>query len=91
MRNPSTNFVGCLVKEYSNRVTFPAANHTRFRWFGAINETPRGVTVVGFSKKKKTPGAYYPLFCTVAQTGQMLNMSLDHHVSYFESQWKPKS
>ena len=30
-------------------------------------------TAVGFNKKKKGARSYYPLFCTVAQTGQVLN------------------
>lgn len=33
-------------------------------------------TAVGFNKKKKGARSYYPLFCTVAQTGQFLDM---HH------------
>ncbi|RLA18944.1 MAG: hypothetical protein DRQ56_06485 [Gammaproteobacteria bacterium] len=31
-------------------------------------------TAVGFNKKKKGQRSYYPLFCTVAQTGQVLNI-----------------
>ncbi len=30
-------------------------------------------SAVGFNKKKKGARSYYPLFCTVAQTGQVLN------------------
>ena len=33
-------------------------------------------TAVGFNKKKKGARSYYPLFCTVAQTGQILDL---HH------------
>ena len=33
-------------------------------------------TAVGFNKKKKGARSYYPLFCTVAQTGQFLDL---HH------------
>jgi hypothetical protein len=33
-------------------------------------------TAVGFNKKKKGGRSYYPLFCTIAQTGQFLDM---HH------------
>jgi hypothetical protein len=33
-------------------------------------------TAVGFNKKKKGARSYYPLFCTIAQTGQFLDM---HH------------
>ena len=31
-------------------------------------------TAVGFNKKKKGQRSYYPLFCTVAQTGQVFNV-----------------
>ena len=31
-------------------------------------------TAVGFNRKKKGQRSYYPLFCTVAQTGQVLDM-----------------
>ncbi len=31
-------------------------------------------TAVGFNKRKKGQRSYYPLFCTVAQTGQVLNI-----------------
>ena len=33
-------------------------------------------TAVGFNKKKKGARSYYPLFCTIAQTGQVLDL---HH------------
>ncbi|NIV99723.1 IS1380 family transposase [Candidatus Saccharibacteria bacterium] len=35
-------------------------------------------TAVGFNKKKRGQRSYYPLFCTVAQTGQVLDL---HHRS----------
>ena len=31
-------------------------------------------TAVGFNKKKKGARSYYPLFCTIAQTGQVLDL-----------------
>lgn len=31
-------------------------------------------TAVGFNRKKKGQRSYYPLFCTIAQTGQVLNV-----------------
>ena len=31
-------------------------------------------TAVGFSRSKKGARSYYPLFCTVAQTGQFFDM-----------------
>ena len=33
-------------------------------------------TAIGFNKKKKGERSYYPLFCTIAQTGQVLDL---HH------------
>lgn len=42
---------------------------------GSVQSTKRRAegTAVGFNKKKKGSRSYYPLFCTVAQTGQVLN------------------
>jgi hypothetical protein len=42
---------------------------------GSVQSTTRYAegTAVGFNKKKKGARSYYPLFCTVAQTGQVLD------------------
>jgi len=42
---------------------------------GSVLSTSRHAegTAVGFNKKKKGARSYYPLFCTVAQTGQVLD------------------
>lgn len=42
---------------------------------GSVQSTGRHAegTAVGFNKKKKGARSYYPLFCTLAQTGQVLN------------------
>jgi hypothetical protein len=42
---------------------------------GSVQSTNRRAegTAVGFNKKKKGARSYYPLFCTLAQTGQVLN------------------
>jgi hypothetical protein len=42
---------------------------------GSVQSTQRRAegTAVGFNKKKKGARSYYPLFCTLAQTGQVLN------------------
>ena len=42
---------------------------------GSVQSTRRHAegTAVGFNKKKKGARSYYPLFCTVAQTGQVLD------------------
>ena len=43
---------------------------------GSVQSTSRRAegTAVGFNKKKKGARSYYPLFCTVAQTGQALDV-----------------
>jgi hypothetical protein len=42
---------------------------------GSVQSTNRRAegTAVGFNKKKKGARSYYPLFCTLAQTGQVLS------------------
>jgi hypothetical protein len=42
---------------------------------GSVQSTKRHAegTAVGFNKKKKGARSYYPLFCTLAQTGQVLD------------------
>lgn len=43
---------------------------------GSVQSTGRCAegTAVGFNKQKKGARSYYPLFCTVAQTGQVLDL-----------------
>jgi hypothetical protein len=43
---------------------------------GSVQSTTRWAegTAVGFNKKKKGARSYYPLFCTVAQTAQVLDL-----------------
>lgn len=43
---------------------------------GSVLSTTRRAegTAVGFNRKKKGARSYYPLFCTVAQTGQVLDL-----------------
>lgn len=43
---------------------------------GSVNSTSRWAegTAVGFNKKKKGARSYYPLFCTLAQTAQVLDV-----------------
>lgn len=45
---------------------------------GSVLSTSRHAqgTAIGFNKKKKGARSYYPLFCTVAQTGQIFDL---HH------------
>ena len=42
---------------------------------GSVQSTKRRAegTAVGFNKEKKGARSYYPLFCTLAQTGQVLD------------------
>ena len=43
---------------------------------GSVQSTSRRAegTAVGYNKKKKGARSYYPLFCTVSQTGQVLDL-----------------
>ncbi len=43
---------------------------------GSVQSTSRWAegTAVGFNKKKKGARSYYPLFCTIAQTGQVFDV-----------------
>lgn len=43
---------------------------------GSVQSTKRHAegTAVGFNKKKKGARSYYPLFCTIAQTGQVFDV-----------------
>ncbi|HSS64069.1 MAG TPA: IS1380 family transposase [Gammaproteobacteria bacterium] len=43
---------------------------------GSVQSTSRHAegTAVGFNKKKKGARSYYPLFCTIAQTGQVFDV-----------------
>lgn len=43
---------------------------------GSVQSTQRKAegTAVGFNKKKKGARSYYPLFCTLAQTGQVIDV-----------------
>lgn len=57
-----------LVEEGVKRVTLD--------YDGSVFSTRRHAeeTAVGYNKKKKGARSYYPLFCTVAQTGQILDV-----------------
>jgi hypothetical protein len=71
LRNMATLMV-CqrLIQEKLARVTLD--------FDGSVFSTRRHAngTAIGFNKKKKGARSYYPLFCTVAQTGQFLDL---HH------------
>jgi len=55
------------------QVLFPARVTLDFD--GSVQSTQRKAegTAVGFNKKKKGARSYYPLFCTLAQTGQVID------------------
>jgi hypothetical protein len=55
------------------RIIFPVRVTLDFD--GSVQSTQRKAegTAVGFNKKKKGARSYYPLFCTLAQTGQVLD------------------
>ena len=57
------------------RMTSLALPRVTLDFDGSVQSTGRFAqgTAVGFNKKKKGARSYYPLFCTVAQTGQVLD------------------
>lgn len=59
-----------------NRLVSLSASRITLDFDGSVIGTGRFAegTAVGFNKKKKGQRSYYPLFCTVAQTGQVLNI-----------------
>jgi hypothetical protein len=60
-----------MVLESLSSLVFPRVT---LDFDGSVQSTKRRAegTAVGFNKKKKGARSYYPLFCTVAQTGQVL-------------------
>ena len=57
------------------RMTTLAVPRVTLDFDGSVQSTGRFAegTAVGFNKKKKGARSYYPLFCTIAQTGQVLD------------------
>ena len=57
------------------RVLGEAVSRVTLDFDGSVLSTGRFAegTAVGYNKKKKGARSYYPLFCTVAQTGQVLD------------------
>ena len=64
-----------LGKMVLDRIASFALPRITLDFDGSVQSTKRRAegTAVGFNKKKKGARSYYPLFCTVAQTGQVLN------------------
>jgi hypothetical protein len=71
------DLVGSLVLE---RIAELGLQRITLDFDGSVIGTGRYAegTAVGFNRKKKGQRSYYPLFCTVAQTGQVLDV---HHRS----------
>jgi hypothetical protein len=65
-------FLTDLVLERISSLTLPRVT---LDFDGSVQSTKRRAegTAIGFNKKKKGARSYYPLFCTLAQTGQVLN------------------
>ena len=65
-----------LLREMvSDRLVELAPARLTLDFDGSVQSTRRRAqgTAVGFNRKKKGARSYYPLFCTLAQTGQVLN------------------
>jgi hypothetical protein len=67
--------------ELNRRLVIERAQKARLRrvtldFDGSVQSTKRHAegTAVGFNKKKKGARSYYPLFCTVAQIGEVLDV-----------------
>ena len=58
------------------RLSVLTLNRVTLDFDGSVIGTGRFAegTAIGFNKKKKGQRSYYPLFCTVAQTGQVLDV-----------------
>lgn len=71
VRNESKNLV-------IERIVAEGLSRATLDFDGSVLSTGRHAegTAVGFNKKKKGARSYYPLFCTVAQTDQVLDV---HH------------
>ena len=64
-----------LREQIFNRLQRIAPGRVTLDFDGSVQSTRRKAegTAVGFNKKKKGARSYYPLFCTLAQTGQVLD------------------
>jgi hypothetical protein len=65
-----------LRDQVLNRLSVVGFPRVTLDFDGSVVSTTRHAegTAVGFNKKKKGARSYYPLFCTVAQTGQVLDL-----------------
>jgi len=75
----SVNKVRALVRHMTiERIRYEKFPRITFDFDGSVQSTKGHIegTAVGFNKVKKGARSYYPLFCTIAQTGQFFDM---HH------------
>lgn len=73
---PSINKLRALLKDMVlERISSLALARITLDFDGSVQSTKRRAegTAVGFNKKKKGARSYYPLFCTLAQTGQVFD------------------
>ncbi|MCH8215681.1 MAG: IS1380 family transposase [Planctomycetes bacterium] len=65
----------CLREMVLTRMQLIAPPRITMDFDGSVQSTSRRAegTAVGFNKKKKGARSYYPLFCTIAQTTQVLD------------------
>jgi hypothetical protein len=66
---------GLLCQMVLERLKLAALARVTLDFDGSVQSTRRHAegTAVGYNKKRKGARSYYPLFCTVAQTGQVLD------------------
>jgi hypothetical protein len=64
-----------LGEQVFNRLQVIAPARVTLDFDGSVQSTTRKAegTAVGFNKKKKGARSYYPLFCTLSQTGQVID------------------
>jgi len=67
---------GCVRELVLDRIATLGLRTLTLDFDGSVLSTKRHAegTAVGFNKHKKGARSYYPLFCTVAQTGQVLDV-----------------
>ncbi len=74
--NSVRNLRHLATQEVSNRLKIIKPKRVTLDFDGSVISTSRHVegTAVGYNKVKKGQRSYYPLFCTIAQTGQVFDV-----------------
>jgi hypothetical protein len=73
---PSVNHLRCLLRDLLfERLASLGLARLTLDFDGSVQSTRRHAegTAVGYNKKRKGARSYYPLFCTIAQTAQVLD------------------